>query len=220
MGSHPRDQSTMTAASSGAQASDAALAAQATQNTAYAKQAHDLLFGSGTTGSTGGTLSSFLNPNSLNVSAPTGPQALEYKQDVSNIATQGAQNRGAIARGFASRGFGSMPAGFVADQTRQQLADQSNQQGQAFTNLTGQSYTNALNNFWNATNIASGAGAAATNAGIAADTSAANNYANLYGTASTPVPSTLGALAGGALSAGGQVGEASVGGKNAAPKPA
>ena len=218
MGSKPRDQGTMSASTAGAQAADQALAAQAKQSTDYAKQAHDLLFGAGTgTGSgtgavTGGTLSKFLDPNSLNVSAPTGAYGLQYNKATENIANQGAQNRGAIARGFASRGFGNMPAGFVQDQSRQELADESNQKGAAFTDLAGKSYADALNNFWNSTNIASGAGAANTNAAISADSAAANNYANLYGTASTPKPSIGAQLLGGGLQAGGQIGGAYAGG--------
>jgi len=216
MSSKPRDSGTMSAASSGAQASDAALAKQADQSTAYAKQAHDLLFGSGIpqTGSGlaalggGGTLTKMLNPASLNVSEPTGAYGLQYQKATENIANQGVQNRGAIARGFASRGFGDMPAGFVADQSRQELADESNQKGAAFTDLAGKSYADALNNFWNASNIASGSGAANTNAAISADSAAANNYANLYGTASTPKPSLLPTLVGGGLQAGGQIGAA------------
>ncbi len=211
--SKPRDQATMTASTAGAQASDASLAKQADQSTAYAKQAHDTLFGTGTTsqgaagiGQGGGTLSKFLDPNSLNVSSPTGAYGLQYNKATENIANQGAQDRGAIARGFASRGFGNMPSGFVADQSRQQLADQSNQQGAAFTDLAGKSYADSLNNFWNATNIASGSGAANTNAAIAADSSAANNYSNLYGVASTPKPNTAAALAGAAIQGGAQIG--------------
>ncbi len=200
----------MSAASSGAQASDAALASQATQNTAYAKQAHDLLFGSGTTGSTGGTLSNFLNPSSLNVSGPTGAYKLQYNQAVGNIAKQSQQVQGSLARSLASRGFGNAPAGFAADQQRQAAEDATTAKGQAFTDLAGKSYSDALQNFWNATNIASGSGAASTNAAISADSAAANNYANLYGTASTPQPSVLGQVIGGGLQAGGQVGSAAM----------
>lgn len=208
MSSKPRDSSTMGAASSGAQASDAALAAQANQSTAYAKQAHDTLFGSGTTGSTGGTLSNFLDPNSLNVSAPTGAYKLQYNQAVGNIAKQSQQTQGSLARSYASRGFGNAPAGFQADQQRQAAEDATSQKGAAFTQLAGQSYQDALSNFWNATNIASGSAATNTNAAIAADSSAANNYANLYGTASTPNPSVLGGVIGSGIQAGGQVGAA------------
>lgn len=224
MGSHPTDKGTMTSASAGAQAADAALAKQADQSTAYAKQAHDLLFGQGTVPGSGlsalggqGTLTKFLDPASLNVQSPTGVYDLQFKKAVEGIANRGAQDRGAIQRGFASRGFGNAPAGFVSDEQRQQLADQSNQHGAAFTDLAGKSYADALNNFWNSTNIASGSGAANTNAAISADSAAANNYANLYGDASRPVPSALGAIVGGGLQAGGQVGAAAAGKR--APKP-
>lgn len=206
----------MSASSAGAQASDAALAAQANQSTAYAKQAHDLLFGAGTgTGSGtgalsggGGTLSKFLDPNSLNVSGPTGAYGLQYNKATENIANQGAQNRGAISRNLASRGFGNMPSGFAADQTRQEMADESNQKGAAFTDLAGKSYADAMNNFWNSTNIASGSGAANTSAAISADSAAANNYANLYGIASTPKPNTAAALLGAGIQGGSQIGAA------------
>jgi hypothetical protein len=208
MGSKPRDQGTMSNASGGAQAADQALAAQATQNSAYAKQAHDTLFGPGTDGK-GGTLSKFLDPSSLNVSGPTGTYGLQYNQAVSNIAKQSQDVRGSVARAAANRGFGAnAPAGFVQDQQRRAAEDQVGQQGAAFTDYAGKSYQDALQNFWNSTNIATGAGAAATNAAIAGDSAAANNYANLYGTASTPNPSVLGGLLGAGIQAGGQIGSA------------
>jgi hypothetical protein len=207
----------MASSSAGAQASDQALANQANQSTAYAKQAHDLLFGSGTTGSTGGTLSNFLDPNSLNVSAPTGAYGLQYKQAIGNIAKQSNQVQGSLARSYASRGFGNAPSGFQADQSRQAAEDATSQKGAAFTDLAGKSYQDALSNFWNANNIASGSAATNTNAAISADSAAANNYANLYGTASTPNPSVLGAALGGGLQAGGSVGSAALTGKPKSP---
>lgn len=208
MSSKPRDSGTMASSSAGAQASDQALANQANQSTAYAKQAHDMLFGSGTTGSTGGTLSNFLDPNSLNVSSPTGAYKLQYNQDVGNIAQQSQQTQGSVARANASRGFGNAPAGFAQDEQRQAAEAATSQKGQAFTQLAGQSYQDALSNFWNATNIASGSAATNTNAAISADSAAANNYSNLYGTASTPNPSALGGIIGSGLQAGGAVGAA------------
>jgi hypothetical protein len=45
---------------------------------------------------------------------------------------------------------------------------------------------------------------------IAGNTAAAGNYANLYNTASTPVQSPVGAIIGGGLQAGGQVGAAAM----------
>lgn len=209
MSSKPRDSGTMSAASSGAQASDAALASQATQSTAYAKQAHDILFGAGTDGK-GGSLSQFLDPNSLNVDQPTGAYKLQYNQAVGNIAKQGQDVRGSVARANASRGFGAGPAGFAQDEARQAAESQIDRQGAAFTDYAGKSYGDALNNFWNATNIATGSGAANTNAAISADSAAANNYANLYGTASTPNPSAVGGIIGSGLQAGGTVGAAAL----------
>ena len=207
MGSKPRDSGTMSNASAGAQAADQALAAQATQNSAYAKQAHDLLFGAGTDGK-GGTLSKFLDPKSLDVSGPTGTYGLQYNQAVGNIAKQSQDVRGSIARANASRGFGNAPAGFAQDEARRAAEDQVGEQGAAFTDYAGKSYQDALQNFWNANNIATGSGAAATNAAIAGDSAAANNYANLYGTASTPRPSALGGIIGSGLQAGGAIGAA------------
>lgn len=208
MSSQPRNSGVANSSAAGASASDSALASQATQATAYAKQAHDTLFGSGTSGSSGGTLSSFLDPNSLNVSKPTGAYGLQYNQAVGNIAQQSQQTQGSLARSMASRGFGNAPSGFAADQQRQAAEAATTQKGQAFTQLAGQSYQDALSNFWNANNIASGSAATNTNAAISADSSAANNYANLYGTASTPVPSALGGIIGSGLQAGGAVGAA------------
>jgi hypothetical protein len=206
MGSKPRDSGTMSSSSAGAQAADQALAAQATQNTGYAKQAHDILFGAD---GKSGNLSKFLDPASLDVSGPTGAYKLQYNQAVSNIANQSKDVRGSIARYNANRGFGSnAPAGFTEDQNRRAAEDQVSQQGGAFTDYAGKSYQDARQNFWNANNIATGSGAAATNAAISADSAAANNYASLYGTASTPVPSAMGGIIGSGLQAGGQVGAA------------
>src|SRR6185369_5144340 len=100
MSSKPRDSGTMASSSAGAQQADASLAKQADQSTAYAKQAHDLLFGQGTVPGSGlsalggqGTLTKFLDPASLNVQGPTGAYDLQFKKATENIANQGAQNR-------------------------------------------------------------------------------------------------------------------------------
>jgi hypothetical protein len=97
---------------------------------------------------------------------------------------------------MANRGFGGAPAGFAADEQRKALADQTNQEGAAFTDYASKSYDDALKNFWNATSQLSGQGDAALSAAISANSAAANNYSNLYGTASTPKPSVLGGLLG------------------------
>lgn len=208
MGSKPRDSGTMASSSAGAQASDQALANQATQSTAYAKEAHDMLVGAD---GKSGTLSPFLDPSSLNVSAPTGAYKAQYNQDIGQISQQSQQTQGSVARANAARGFGNAPAGFAQDEQRQAAETATSQKGQAFTQLAGQSYQDALSNFWNATNIASGSAATNTNAAISADSAAASNYANLYGNASQPVPSALGGIIGSGLQAGGSVGAAAAG---------
>ncbi len=201
----------MSSASAGAQASDQALAAQANQNSAFAKQARDKLFGENLSG--GGTLSSFLDPNSLNVDKPTGTYGLQYNKAIENIANQSAQTRGSLSRYNASRGFGNAPSGFAEDQQRRAASDQVNQQGAAFTDFAGKSYQDALGKFWQATGALQGEGTTALSSSIAADSSAANNYANLYGTASQPRPNPLAAIVGGGLQAGGTVGSAALTGK-------
>lgn len=210
MGSKPRDSGTMSSASSGAQAADAALASNATQNQDFLNKARQSLFGSGALSGdfSGGTMSKFLDPASLNVDQPSGVYGLQYKQAVGNIAKQSQDVRGSISRYNASRGFGNAPAGFAEDQQRRAAEDQVGQQGAAFTDFAGKSYQDALQNFWRASGALQGEGDTALSASIAGDSAAANNYANLYGTASTPRPSALGGIIGAGLQAGGQVGAA------------
>lgn len=209
MSSKPRDSGTMSAASSGAQQADATLAANAAQNQTFTNNARKSLFGSADGSSlTGGSLSKFLDPNSLSVSGPTGTYGLQYNKAVENIANQSANARGSLSRYMSSRGFGNAPAGFAADQERKSAQDQVSQQGAAFTDYAGKSYQDALQNFWRASGSLSGEGDSALSAALSGDSAAANNYANLYGTASTPNPSVLGSVIGGGLQAGGQVGAA------------
>lgn len=209
MSSKPRDSGTMSSASSGAQAADAALASSATKNQAFTDNARKSLFGSADGSNlSGGTLSKFLDPHSLDVSGPTGTYGLQYNKAVENIANQSQNARGSLSRYMSSRGFGGAPAGFAADEARKQESDQVNQQGAAFTDYAGKSYQDALQNFWRASGSLSGEGDSALSAAISGDSAAANNYANLYGTASTPRPSVLGSVIGGGLQAGGAVGAA------------
>lgn len=211
MGSSPRDSSTMKSSSQGAQAADAQLAANAKQNQDFTNQARLKLFGTpdGKGGFSGGTLSPFLDPNSLNVSSPTGAYKTQYQNETAQIAQGGVNARGALARNLASRGF-SAPNGFAADELRKSLLDQNSQQGQAFAANTMQSYQDALSNFWRASGALNGEGDTALSASISGDQAAANNYANLYGSASQPKPSVTGQIIGGGLQAGGAVGSAAV----------
>jgi hypothetical protein len=119
-----------------------------------------------------------------------------------------------VSRFLANRGFGAnLPAGFAEDQERRAAEDQIDRQGAAFTDYAGKSYQDALQNFWRAGGALQGEGDTALSASIAADSAAANNYANLYGTASTPKPSVIGSLVGGGLQAGGAVGNAAMSNK-------
>lgn len=211
MGSHPTDSSTMKSASAGAQASDQALAAQATQNTAFANQARKTQFGED---GKSGTLGGFLDPSKLDVSAPTGTYGLQYKNFLNNNSQNFANARGAMRRDQANSGFGAnAPAGFNADQTRRSRQDQANTEGAAFTDFAGKSYQDALGKFWSANDALQGQGGGALSASIAGNSAAAGNYANLYDASSRPVPSVGGQLLGAAIGAGGQVGAASAGKK-------
>jgi hypothetical protein len=210
MGSKPNDSGTMKSASAGAQAADQQLAGNAKQNQDFLNAARLKTLGSAADGFTGGTLSKFLDPHSLDVSGPTGTYGLQYNKAVENIANQSKNARGSLSRYMASRGFGNTPAGFGADLSRRQESDQVDQQGAAFTDYAGKSYQDSLQNFWRATGTLNGEGDAALSASIAGDSAAAGNYANLYGSASQPRPSPWGSIIGGGLQAGGQVGAAAM----------
>jgi hypothetical protein len=210
----------MSSASTGAQAADQQLATNAAQNQKFTNSARQSLFGSSDGSNlTGGTLSKFLDPSSLNVSAPTGTYGLQYNKAVEGIAKNSADVRGSLSRYNASRGFGDGPAGFAQDQQRRASEDQTNQQGAAFTDYAGKSYQDALQNFWRASGSLNGEGDSAMSASIGADSAAANNYSNLYGTASTPQPSVLGQVIGGGLQAGGTVGAAAASKAKSTPCP-
>jgi hypothetical protein len=197
----------MASSSAGAQAADQQLASNAKQNQDFLNKARTKLFGPGVGDGdfSGGTLSKFLDPNSLNVDAPTGTYKLQYNKAVENIAKGSQDVRGSIARYNASRGFGSGPAGFAEDQERRAAEDQVGQHGAAFTDYAGKSYQEALQNFWRGAGALQGEGDTALSASLSADTAAASNYANLYGTASTPTPNIWSSVLGGGLQAGGQI---------------
>lgn len=129
------------------------------------------LFGDGTTGG-GGSLSSFLDPNSLNVTKPTGVYDRQYQGAVQQGENEATNQRASQARSMASRGFGAAPAGFAADQDRQSRLATADAKGAAYTDAVGSQYKDALSNFWNATGTASdtmrgATGAASQNLGAA-----------------------------------------------------
>lgn len=207
MGSKPRDSQEMSTASAGANAASQAQANLANQQSAYGKQFHDQLFG---TDGHSGTLTPFMDPAKLEAVGPQGVYADQYKAAVGQNAKAGQNVLAQVNRNLASRGFGNAPSGFAADEARKTMLDTADANQGAYLDQAGKSHNEALSNFWDATNLASGNAATATNAAIQANSSAAGTYANLYNTASTPQPSALGSIVGGGLQAGGQIGAAAM----------
>lgn len=187
-----------------------------TQYNAQQQALFKTLFGTGGP-SGGGTLSRFMSPSSLNVTTPQGPEKLAYANTVGDIA-QGFNNaRGSLARSLANQGFGAnSPAYFGAAENANLGAQQAQAQGQAYQQATEQSYQNALNNFWGATNLASGAmgqgesGALqGTSGAAAAYGGAGDTMSRFYGTAGQYVD-PFAQIMSAAIQAGGNVGAAAV----------
>jgi hypothetical protein len=169
-----------------------------TANTAGAQsnQLYSTLFGNpaapggaggiGSGALTGGTLSKMMDPNSLNISSPTGPYALQYNQAQANNAIGTDQNAQAITRSLGQHGFGSgAPSGLGEYLQSQNTQAGNTNKGNLFSQYAGQSYQDALNNFWKATGIAS-------NTQQDAQKTAAGTYGNLYGTAQNAVNNSPG----------------------------
>lgn len=208
MGGSPKqvNSSQASAADAGATAAANASANLSNENLREQKQNFNYLFGDGTAGSTG-SLTKFMDPNSLNVSAPTGNYATQYNNATNQLSQNYKMQRGALAQGFANNGFAAgMPSGFQADQDRKLASSEADTRGNLFAATTGQQYQDALNNFWNANNIASGQAASARTGAIQASDNAGNIESNLYGTAGRQA--TPSSLPGAAVGAGGTVGAA------------
>jgi hypothetical protein len=169
------------------------------------------MFGTGAPGSTG-TLSGFLNPNSMNVTTPTGAYKLNYEQTVNQTANAAQQGQANVIRQAANNGLGlSSPA--VAEQALQSNLATANMKGQDFSQAVTQQHNDAMNNFWNASNLASGGAAQGIQSGVAGATGAGQTAANVYGTAGEYHTSPATAIAGSALQAGGQAGSAAIANK-------
>ena len=190
MSSHAQDAGTQTAASSGSQAQDQQLAANAKTNQLFSNNARTSLFGTynpSTGGYSGGSTSQFLNPNSMNPTTLSGSYGAAYNQ-AANTNAQGAKNAvSTTEQNMASRGMGKSPAGFTADQERQAYQTAANNNGANFANEMGQQHTDATNNYWNATNMLNANATNTANLSVQGNQAAAGNYANLYGTASQQV---------------------------------
>lgn len=152
------------------------------------QQLYNMLWGkpTGTGGmtSSGGAVGSFLNPGNLNVSSPTGVFALQNTNANDAAAAQYGQNAGNITAAAQQAGFGpGTPSGFVADQQNKNARALADTKGSNFLNSTQANYNANLNNFWKAADLASGGSQAAGAGANQAQGTAANTYANLYGTA-------------------------------------
>lgn len=174
----------------------ASAAAQQNQQTAgaYNNTAQNLY------GSVASNTAAMANPESLNVTSPTGPSKLQYDQAVQNTAQQYQNASGQLSRSMALRGFGAnSPSGMQAALQGQLGADEANAQGANFSNYTNQAYQNAYNNFWNANQLNSQNAGQQGQFGTQGGDAAANTYANLYANSYKPSPwATVGQIAGGA----------------------
>ena len=132
----------------------------------------------------GGTLSGMLNPNSLNVNSPTGPYALQYAQAKAQNAIGTDQASQAINQRAQNAGFGAgAPSGLTQFLQSQNTQAGNTNAGNLFSQYAGQSYQDALNNFWKATNLASGQAATSGNQQNTAQGQMNQTYAQLYGAA-------------------------------------
>lgn len=168
------------------------------------------LFGAG--GGGGGTLSGMMNPNSLNTGTPTGAYQTAWNNAQNNIAKSYAQQKGSLAQGWANSGMSSnnTPSGFMADQQRQLGSSEADTRGSTYSGIVGQQHQDALNNFWNANNIAAGQQGSATSGSTTGAGNSGSSSAQLYGTAGQYHAPPAASIVGSALQAGGAVGGAAM----------
>jgi hypothetical protein len=185
---------------------------------AQQQQLYNTLWGSPSGGGGGGAVSPFLNPAALNVTSPTGPYNLMYKNAAGQIDTGAANAVGAAAQRGANAGFGTgSPSGFYQNQQLQAQLGAAGQKAGAYQAATTQSYQDALNNFWNAvksaqtqTGQATTGGSEALNSAIGANQGGAQTYSQLYGTAGQYHQNPAADIAGKAIGAAGTVGGAAM----------
>lgn len=174
------------------------------------QQIFSKLFGPNASG--GGTLSKMMLPESLNTGAPEGAYKTAWNNSQNEIAKNFGLQRGQLVQSWANHGMGSnnTPSGFQADQERQLRSSEADTRGGTYTGIVGQQHTDALNNFWNANNIAAGQQGSATSGSTTGSGNAGSSSAALYGTAGQYHPSaTMGAISSG-IGAAGTVGAAAM----------
>ena len=175
------------------------------------KQIFNSLFGNGAPGSSG-TLTSMMNPASLNTGAPTGAYQTAWNNAQNQIAQSYAGQKGSLAQGWANSGMSgnNTPSGFQASQQRQLANSEADTRGSTYSGIVGQQHSDALNNFWNANNIAAGQQGSATSGSTTGAGNSGSSSAALYGTAGQYHAPAYASALGSALGAGGQVGAASM----------
>lgn len=196
MSHSPVDSGTMKRASQGAQTNNNTLATQANNGYNFQNQQRNAQFGQN------GSLTPFVNPNSLNVTNPTGAYATQYKNE-SNAINQGVNQSIASAnRDAANQGGGVQPSGFSTAQHLMGYLTGANQRANLFAQNTMAQQNQATNNFWNAQNAYGQAGQEAgqqANQGLG---TANGTDTSLYGNASQQkrsIWSTLGGIASGGV---------------------
>jgi hypothetical protein len=174
----------------GALAAGGGLQALGNQNQDFANQQRNAQFG------TNGTMTGFMNPNSLNVTNPTGAYATQY-QNAANSINQGANQSVASAnRQMANQGGGLQPSGFGSAQTQSAYQNAANAKAGAFQQATTNQQNNATSNFWNAQNAYGQTGNQA-NAQAGSNMAAAGGIdTSLYGDASKQKKSMLSSIGG------------------------
>jgi len=204
MSSHAQDSSTQKQASSGSQAQDQQLAQNAAKNQQFADNTRSSLFGNyGTGGYTGGSLSSYLNPSTMNDNGQLKGSYLAQYNAGANTNAQGAKNAvGTTMTNLAQRGMGKSPAGFAADQERKAYEDQANSNAGLYSGLATGQHNENVNNFWQANNMLNSNASQTANLSVQGNQAAAGNYASLYGTASQQTPSAWGTALGAAAGVG------------------
>jgi hypothetical protein len=199
LGSKAQDSTTQKASSAGAQSTDSTLDANAAQNQTFANNARTTLFGtySPTTGKySGGTQSQFLNPSSMNTTGLTGSYQNLYSTQANQQAQAAKDGVATSEQNQAAHGMGETPAGYSANQEREAYQTQAANNGANYAQDFGNQHAEAVTNYNNANDLLNSNATNTANLSEAGNTAAAGNYSNLYGTASTPVPTALGTVLG------------------------
>lgn len=159
-----------------------------------------------------GTLGGMMDPKSLDTGSPTGAYKTAWNNAQNQIGSNFANERGSLARSFANSGAtsNSTPNGFQADQMNKLGRGEADTRGSTYTGIVGQQHSDALNNFWNANNLASGQAASSGQGALTGAGNSGSSSASLYGTAGQYHPSPLAGIAGSALQAGGTMGAAAM----------